>query len=908
LPDQTTSEQFVAILVHECAHVVRRDTSTRLLQRLAVLLYWPHPLVHLLNRRLDRAREEVCDNHALLCTDSPTYAETLLRVAQACYPAPRLEGYLSMLTRHYNLESRVADLLEATRDKATRISGVQRLGLVTGFALLRMAACSVGLYGTAEAADGTTTVSTSYEEEMSASEEDASSDKAAVGKVTGRVFLAADGSAASGAIVWAARTGHAPLQRRETVADVRGEYTLNLEPGTWYVWARRGSFGGGGMDEKVEIVTAAAPRRVTIHLEKRGTFRGRLLEAETGKPIVSGKLYLDAATVLTTDAGGRFSMGGLTRTHHEAFVVAPGRMRMRVLFDSTASVDTQLDVPVPHGGKIVGRVTDSDGKPVPGAFVGRATSGSYFSTSGLYLECDKEGRFEYDDAVPPDQPTRLHASATGYTEDERYGMSARDKPLMLNFRLRPMPGTPAGDRVPDAEKRRGVSGVISDPTGKPAAGVVVRWGYQPFVGAIQTATDADGHFRLVVPDKANKLAVLPREFLPQFPSVAAGGDHKVNITLRAGHIARGQVRDDAGKPIQGVRVVAQIPSPDPRLANSFWLTESAVVTTQDGKFEMKGVPAGAAFDFLKTGLSDVRRQSLDLAKADNVVTMRYGGAVSGRVLDRAGTPIRNFRVLVDFPRDRRAGDKIEGFFAGYSGMGVRFTSDDGTFVLTGVGAGSVYRIKAIPEGHGEAVLDRVVAVPINRLKNTRAVTLTTGPLVRFRVTAVTAKGKPIPDARVTLVDGQRALDDSFAWGYDDASWENMVRGRTNLEGFADFPALSFGSATLLVQAPGFGRHRVGWRAGEKEITCKLPPGAVVTGVALDRAGNPVKSCYLRLTNGSDQIPASIGPDDKGRFRVGELPPGAWSLTFLGEDGLSVLHQEDLTLKPAETRELKVKTK
>ncbi len=53
------------VLVHESAHILRLDPLVGLLQRLAEMVYWPHPLVHLLNRRLARAREEICDNHVL---------------------------------------------------------------------------------------------------------------------------------------------------------------------------------------------------------------------------------------------------------------------------------------------------------------------------------------------------------------------------------------------------------------------------------------------------------------------------------------------------------------------------------------------------------------------------------------------------------------------------------------------------------------------------------------------------------------------------------------------------------------------------------------------------------------------------------------------------------------------------
>src|SRR5205085_1145444 len=134
--------------------------------------------------------------------------------------------------------------------------------------------------------------------------------------------------------------------------------------------------------------------------------------------------------------------------------------------------------------------------------------------------------------------------------------------------------------------RRVVSGVVRDPNGKPLAEIVVRWGYQPFVGAIQTTTDAEGKFRLLVPDKSDMLAVLPRKFPPEFPRVTGDGDQKVEVTLRIGQFARGKVLDDNGKPIKDVHVTAVTASPDPRLGNLFWLSEAAVRTDADGKFEL----------------------------------------------------------------------------------------------------------------------------------------------------------------------------------------------------------------------------------------------------------------------------------------------------------------------------------
>jgi protocatechuate 3,4-dioxygenase beta subunit len=726
------------------------------------------------------------------------------------------------------------------------------------------------------------------------------------------VVHAADGSPAADAIVWAANLESLMLERREAVADHEGRFSLSLSPGNWMVWARHDLEGGPANQKAIVVAAGKAPEPISIRLEERGLFRGRLLEEETGQPIARGKLFLDAGVVLTTDAAGKFAVGGLSRGNHEAFVAAPGRVTMRVLFDTTGRGDTELEVAVPRGGKIVGRVTDLDGKPIQGAYVGRLGSGSHFSMAALFVACDAEGRFEYDGKVL-DQTGSLMAGAPGYVADQRDGLTiAPDgKAPVVEFRLRPNPNDAPNPGVParrDEEKRRTVSGTVRGPDSKPVQGVLVRWGYQPFVGAIETRTDAEGRFQFRVPDEDNMIAVLPREFPPDFPKVPAGGDQSINVTLQSGRTARGKVTDDTDKPIKDVTVMAVVPSPNPRIGNPYWLRESEVQTDADGRFQLKGIPDHARFDFMKSGLSDLRNQDLNLDDVENAITMQYGGAITGRVVDRDGKPIRSFRVLVGLPHQRLPGDRSQPYFAGYSGMGVRFTASDGCFVLTGVGAGSVYRIRAIAPGHGEAVEDRVIAVPVNRVATTEPATLKAGPPVTLRVKVVTAQGKPVASARVTLVDGQPRLDQSFMWGYHNANWENMVRGRTAADGCASFPDLSFPGATILVEAPGFGRQRIGWRDGRRDLTVQLETEAIIRGRVRDFAGDPLQNFYVILMGGGDNISTRIQPDDKGQFRIAELPSGTWSVEIRAGDGESILYQETIELKPGEAKEMSIDTK
>jgi hypothetical protein len=139
------------------------------------------------------------------------------------------------------------------------------------------------------------------------------------------------------------------------------------------------------------------------------------------------------------------------------------------------------------------------------------------------------------------------------------------------------------------------------------------------------------------------------------------------------------------------------------------------------------------------------------------------------------------------------------------------------------------------------------------------------------------------------------------------SWANTVRGRTAADGSADFPALGFGDAVVLVQAAGFARHHLAWGNGQKELTVELTNEAVLKGEVRDAEGVPVKGCYVNVGFTDGQAAATIGPDDQGRFRVGELPAGPCQIAIRDENG-RMLHETRATLVAGETKELKIELK
>jgi WD40 repeat protein/beta-lactamase regulating signal transducer with metallopeptidase domain len=140
---QLGPEELESVLIHEMAHLLRRDHWIALLQRLAAVVYWPHPLVHVLNRQLARAREECCDNYVLQQLEPRRYAQLLLRLAE--WPVSRMppEPTLAFLTRRWKLEDRIADLLDAKRQNAVRPR--RTFVVLAGTAIVAVVLASAGL-------------------------------------------------------------------------------------------------------------------------------------------------------------------------------------------------------------------------------------------------------------------------------------------------------------------------------------------------------------------------------------------------------------------------------------------------------------------------------------------------------------------------------------------------------------------------------------------------------------------------------------------------------------------------------------------------------------------------------------------------------------------------------------------
>jgi beta-lactamase regulating signal transducer with metallopeptidase domain len=106
-------ERLHAVLLHELAHIRRRDSLVQALSHAACAFYWPNPLVWMAARRLRREAEIAADDAVIVTGVKPSaYAGELLQLAREFHAhGPALSHVAFFMAAPSALESRVESLL-----------------------------------------------------------------------------------------------------------------------------------------------------------------------------------------------------------------------------------------------------------------------------------------------------------------------------------------------------------------------------------------------------------------------------------------------------------------------------------------------------------------------------------------------------------------------------------------------------------------------------------------------------------------------------------------------------------------------------------------------------------------------------------------------------------------------------
>lgn len=104
------------VLLHELAHVKRRDCLTQLFAQLACAAYWFNPLVWFAASRMRAERERACDDLVLSAgTRSADYADHLLAIARGFRSAGFPSWATVAMAKPSQLEGRLLAILDPTR-------------------------------------------------------------------------------------------------------------------------------------------------------------------------------------------------------------------------------------------------------------------------------------------------------------------------------------------------------------------------------------------------------------------------------------------------------------------------------------------------------------------------------------------------------------------------------------------------------------------------------------------------------------------------------------------------------------------------------------------------------------------------------------------------------------------------
>jgi len=151
IAQRLTPEQLRAVVAHEMCHVRRRDNVANAIHMLAEALFWFHPLVWWIERRLLDEQERACDQEVLRGGGDPqVYAESILRICEYYVTSPLI--CVAGITGS-DLKVRVREIMRT--DVRPRLSGAGRVLVYTAALLAITGPMVVGIAVRAQTATRT---------------------------------------------------------------------------------------------------------------------------------------------------------------------------------------------------------------------------------------------------------------------------------------------------------------------------------------------------------------------------------------------------------------------------------------------------------------------------------------------------------------------------------------------------------------------------------------------------------------------------------------------------------------------------------------------------------------------------------------------------------------------------------
>jgi protocatechuate 3,4-dioxygenase beta subunit len=630
--------------------------------------------------------------------------------------------------------------------------------------------------------------------------------------------------------------------------------------------------------------------------------------------------------VTTTDKDGHYTFDQVPAGAYEVAVSAKGFQKATSASftvaqgSNTAPTVALTPVPQPVLGNVTGMVTDSDGKPLAGAFVELSASPSTTGGSG--------GSPTGTTIVRPPLPIRVAITDTnGQYKFENvpagtYTVTARDKGFE--------PATSAaftvakGDNTAPTLKLTAapapvvgnVSGLVTDSSGKPIAGALVVLSPSrttgtggstdsdsdhvfPEPGPVQVAkTDSNGKYTFSnVPAGMYTVSAVADGFqrATSAPCTGAAGDNSApTLALTAipapivGSVT-GTVTDSSGKPIAGA-LVAISPAgpiqPGPLAADGTIIFPPGPVqfakTDTNGQYTFDKVPAGtyvvrASADGFQPATSAPFKVAAGTNTAPTLaltaIPAPVVGTVTGTVTDSLGKPISGAEVILSpAPANSGGGTSTGDVFFRPPAIFVAKTGANGQYTIDQVPAGT-YAVSAAAEGFQRATSAPFTVKEGTNTAPTLALTPIPTPVLGTVTGTVTdSTGKALAGALVELSAVPAVQTGSGDGGTTILGKPFPIRlAITDDKGQYTFDDVRAGSYTVTASAQGFGRATsapfnvaMGSNTAPTLALTALPAPVVgsVTGTITDAKGNPIASALVELV-AAPPMPGGTGTSAGG---------------------------------------------
>ncbi len=554
---------------------------------------------------------------------------------------------------------------------------------------------------------------------------------------------------------------------------------------------------------------------------------------------------------------------------------APGHGTASTTVTFTAAGDGEpahVELVLPAGQSITGRVVAQSGAAVPGAHVTLVpTSGptdvpDYPGAWGppIVAVSGEDGRF----AVPSvdDGEWLLRASADGFRVGEARAT---------------VPGSAEPEIVLDAAFE--IEGVVQYADGRPVPGAIVRATAEEGQDIPEaTFADAQGRFCLrgLLPGRFSVHADRPptstENFAPASAANVAAGARDVRIVVQQGRTLTAVVVERDGAPCAGVQV--QLIDD---VGNSQLLT-----TGHDGRFQAVGLAAsrvtvevqapvgsGGTLAIVQDDVATDAGANRDVATGDGATTLVLPRRVrvDGVLVDESGSPLTDLDLRIS-----PDAAPVPGRFRDTAVRSLE-TGEDGGFSFDAIEA-QRYRAQIL-------VADGVVLVDADSIVGgARGVRLVARAGERVTGTVVEEAGRPAAGVQVTAQCG-----------------EMLRHGLSTGDGTFTVAGLLPG-ASYTLRGGGtdwIARGAVEVKAGAIDVRLEVRRGLVLAGRLLRADGSGAANVWIRFE--SDGNTTWTGTGENGEFAVRGLLPGAVELHARTEGGETSLGsfaagQTDLLLR------------